>query len=484
MKENTKKLISGLILGTVSVLFGALIANAVILQGYQGGTGYGAASSTQNGDCIQISSTTPFLTYTFGPCGSGSSETTTINGTQATSFTLKGDGTTITSSVSGATTTFSVPANTYYPYSSNPSSYIKHTDLSAGGTGLTYNNSTGAFTWTNPGYITGNQTITLTGPVTGSGATSIATTIVSPLTVNVSTTAVTSTNIAAQTLTANQTSTFNGIIHSKGYSANSNNIYGDVSTFGLELSATDATSDPYLYLADATDGGYANLVAPLGHFLFSAPSGQVEIVGNNSSGWAADLSTTNLTTNRSFQFPNAAGTFSLTNIDNNFSTGQTISGNLTSTNATFNSGLKLPFITNHFLATDASGNVIATTTPSSGGGAATSTFPWTIEYPNTSEIDQAWDAPATTTIKGCTARNKGASDTVKWGLAIATSGQSLTATTSMMEVFTSENTTNNTSTWYAANGSTTVPYLDELIWWTDSTTASSTQFHMTCEVSL
>jgi len=90
-------------------------------------------------------STNPANYLTFAPA------TSTINGGQYSIFTLKGDNSTITSTVSGATTTFSVlpgvfltPASgtaLYYPLSGNPSSFL----TSATGV-TTFNGSSGAVT--------------------------------------------------------------------------------------------------------------------------------------------------------------------------------------------------------------------------------------------------------------------------------------------------------------------------------------------------
>lgn len=408
--------------------------------------------------------------------------TTTINGTQGSIFALKGDGTTITSTVSGATTTFSIPANTYYPYSSNPSSYIKRTDLSAAGTGLTYDNGTGAFTWTNPGYITGNQTITLTGPVTGSGATSIATTIVSPLTVNVSTTQVTSTNVTAQTLTVNQTTTANGVIVAGGVDSSGSNIVGSTANNGLQLGAQpDSTSTMYIG---------SNMIQ-----VFTG--GPYELCLNGNTASCANFDTTLLTgpTDKTYKFPNSSITFAGTNIDNNFSTGQTISGNVTSTSAVITgtakvngtttlatttiSKLTLPNVTaNSFLATDASGNVIATTTPSI-PSTATSTFSFVIEYPNVGENDAIWIAPAAATVKACYAVNKSGGDTVTMGIGYSTSRS--TATSSLTQIATSTVTaTTSPASLTILNSS--IAAGDPVIFWTGN--ASSTQFSITCSVAL
>lgn len=86
--------------------------------------------------------------------------TTSINGTAALSFHIAGDGTTITSTVLGATTTYSVIPGVYltpasgtalfYPLAGNPSGFTTTTiqsvlnSLSAAGC-LTYNSSTGVF---------------------------------------------------------------------------------------------------------------------------------------------------------------------------------------------------------------------------------------------------------------------------------------------------------------------------------------------------
>lgn len=63
-----------------SVIFLAmgLVANATLLQGYQGGTGISTSTVGNNGNCLQQSSSSPFLTWTIATCGSGSVGSSTI----------------------------------------------------------------------------------------------------------------------------------------------------------------------------------------------------------------------------------------------------------------------------------------------------------------------------------------------------------------------------------------------------------------------
>jgi len=113
-------------------LFAGINAQAAILQGFQGGTGFGpTVATTSAGLYLQVASTSPWVTYDYGnPTGA----TTTINGTTSSAFSLIGDGTTVTSTVNGTTTTFSVISGVYltgasgtalfYPLSSNPAGYL------------------------------------------------------------------------------------------------------------------------------------------------------------------------------------------------------------------------------------------------------------------------------------------------------------------------------------------------------------------------
>jgi len=97
----------------IGLLFGLLffipfVAFCSPLLGFQGGTGYGTGSapaSSSVGQYFQLASTSPFVLWTLATVPPVPA-TTTINGTQASVFSIIGDNTTITSTVTGTTTTF------------------------------------------------------------------------------------------------------------------------------------------------------------------------------------------------------------------------------------------------------------------------------------------------------------------------------------------------------------------------------------------
>ena len=112
------------------------------------------------GNFVQTISATGTITCAIP---SGTFTTTTVNGTAALAFILQGDGSTITSTTSGASTTYSVVPGVFvttasgtaefYPLTGNPSGFATTTiqsvlnSLSAAGC-LTYSTSTGQFTAT------------------------------------------------------------------------------------------------------------------------------------------------------------------------------------------------------------------------------------------------------------------------------------------------------------------------------------------------
>jgi hypothetical protein len=112
------------------------------------------------GNFVQTISATGTITCAIP---SGTFTTTTLNGTPALAFTALGDGSTITSTTSGASTTYSVVPGVFvttasgtaefYPLTGNPSGFTSTTiqsvlnSLSAAGC-LTYSTSTGQFTAT------------------------------------------------------------------------------------------------------------------------------------------------------------------------------------------------------------------------------------------------------------------------------------------------------------------------------------------------
>jgi len=112
------------------------------------------------GNFVQTISATGTITCAIP---SGTFTTTTVNGTPALAFHLVGDGSTVTSTTSGATTTYSVIPGVFvttasgtaefYPLTGNPSGFTSTTiqsvlnSLSAAGC-LTYSTSTGQFTAT------------------------------------------------------------------------------------------------------------------------------------------------------------------------------------------------------------------------------------------------------------------------------------------------------------------------------------------------
>lgn len=207
MVKRTKVIITSI----VGLLLASYVMSATVLFPYQGGTGIGTATGADINKCLKVSNNSPF-TYTLGDCVGGETDPvwladkpSYITAASATAafyplsanpsgyLTAESDPVWLSdkpnyASQSWTTTNFLGIAATatdsyrlggqlpayYYP-ASNPSSYITLGSLSASSP-INYNNTTGQFTFTNPGYITGNQTITLGGILAGSGTTSITAT--------------------------------------------------------------------------------------------------------------------------------------------------------------------------------------------------------------------------------------------------------------------------------------------------------------------
>lgn len=135
----------------LAFLFGGIAKSEAIscLSPQQGGTGLCQATSSNVGQVIGVTSVSaasiPTLGYVTASGGSGGT-TTTINGVNGPSFTFlaTSSATTLSYSTSSGTVTLTIPKSI-------------------------------SFFTNDSGYLTGNQTITLTGAVTGSGATTIAT---------------------------------------------------------------------------------------------------------------------------------------------------------------------------------------------------------------------------------------------------------------------------------------------------------------------
>ena len=64
-------------------IVGVSVASATVFQGFQGGTGYGSATTSNVGQALIVASTSPYLTYTFG--NAGGTTTITASGTTVSS---------------------------------------------------------------------------------------------------------------------------------------------------------------------------------------------------------------------------------------------------------------------------------------------------------------------------------------------------------------------------------------------------------------
>lgn len=104
------KLYQKILIGFFAVLGLGFSQQAIgaTLQAFQGGTGISTSTAGNDGNCLKESSSSPFLLWNIGACGTGGGSSTTINGTTSSTFYIIGTGI-ITSTVSGATTTFSCP---------------------------------------------------------------------------------------------------------------------------------------------------------------------------------------------------------------------------------------------------------------------------------------------------------------------------------------------------------------------------------------
>lgn len=113
------------LIGSIATL--ALLASGVAfastLQGFQGGTGFSTSTSGSDGLCLKQASSSPFLTWSIGTCGTGGSSTTIY----------PGNGITLSPNPINTTGTVSINTSTILALFSN-------------GTGIFYNASTGLIT--------------------------------------------------------------------------------------------------------------------------------------------------------------------------------------------------------------------------------------------------------------------------------------------------------------------------------------------------
>ena len=94
------------ILGVFSIVG---YVHAVILGPLGGGTGFGSTTAGNVGNFLQVSSSSPFLTYTFAP---GSGGITSLNGSTSSTQVFATSGPALSISTSGGTHTFSLPTST------------------------------------------------------------------------------------------------------------------------------------------------------------------------------------------------------------------------------------------------------------------------------------------------------------------------------------------------------------------------------------
>ncbi len=334
MKQSYK--IAASIAIVFTFLWGVQSVAASILQGFQGGTGYGSATTSNVGQALIVASTSPYLTYTFGAVGSGG-----VNGT----------GTALNFPYWTSTSTLSPTSSLYFS-----NGYV--------GIGTT-----------NP--IT---PLMVNGVIQGGSQSATAGTVLLQANYN---------TLPAQALITQ---------YSTGGIGLANFMYQNGSSTWLSSFNTGPQGRSALIVANNT---LNYLQAPIQSVsstlpLTTQPTSVFYINGSGHVGINTTAPTNSLTV-----AGNANITGSITASTAQFS-GISNTGNITSTTETVTTStiqnLVLPNILNSFLATDGSGNVIATTTPSGGGSSVGSAGK--IQF--ASSTAGAFDATSTFTFTSST----------------------------------------------------------------------------------
>jgi hypothetical protein len=227
-----------------------------------------------SGTGLTYNSSTGVYTWTNPGYITSAPPTTTINGTQANAFLIEGDSATVTTTVNGTTTIFKVIPGVYltpasgtalfYPLSGNPSNFITLTSLTASGTGLSYNSSTGQFSWTNPGYASSTNVVNsfngATGTVTYSALQNASITATLPITWSGSNVIACPTCLTTSTFNATGTAYYVPSWNASGtaLTATSSIVQSSSTSFAVNIGGSSTPNISGTYVASGTANGYTS----------------------------------------------------------------------------------------------------------------------------------------------------------------------------------------------------------------------------------
>lgn len=248
------------------------IAHGAVLQGYQGGTGISTTTVGNVGNCLQVNSSSPFLTWTIGACGSGGG----------------GSGNVL------VTPSSSVLANEFLYWTTNGSTTVSPTStltfLSNGNI-----NASGTITQNGTAVVLQNRNVNTNAPLSGGGALSGDLTISCATCSTLATSSPTSPGLAyfsngiTLSATTSYVSSFNGATGSITYAPSTTIPTAFVSSFNGSTGAVTGVSS----VVSSTGAGGISASAPTGSSIsFSVISPLNLATINSSSSQITNLSST------------------------------------------------------------------------------------------------------------------------------------------------------------------------------------------------
>lgn len=293
----------------IAIIGGASIATAAfasILQGFQGGTGYGSATTSNVGQALIVASTSPYLTYTFGAASGGVASTSPFTSGQIVIV----SGTAI--STNGFTTSDFLSSSTQYIATNtgnwagtwqlkNPSDFVTTSTAST-----TYVPYTGA----NANVNLGSHTLSVSG-VSNTG--------------NVTTTNISITGITGSRFltidTSNSVSSFSGITCSGGQAITGFGVGGISATCSSFLTSYNVIAGTGISVSTTTTSA---TITNTGVTSFNGSTGAVTGVG--SLGGATGTITLSTGLNISANALSVSSTYSSSSISFNIQNATTTAG--------------------------------------------------------------------------------------------------------------------------------------------------------------